>query len=483
MKNPRIIIIGAGFAGIGLGIRLLRQGFGNFTLLEKAGGIGGTWYSNTYPGCACDVPAFAYSYSFELNPRWSQKWVPQQEILQYLEHCVAKYGLRSRISLNTEVHGARWDGPTRQWCVSTRHGDMYADVLVSAVGQLSRPSVPDLPGLASFQGPSWHSAEWNHDADLAGQDVAVIGNAASAIQLVPELARVARRVSVFQRSANWFYPRGNRRWHPIETALFCWLPGWARLYRWWLWLSLESRWLAFRPGSRAAKLMDWLCRRHLHKSVPDDAARAKMTPDYPVGAKRILLSDDWFAALERDNVRLVTDPIAAVEAEGLRTQDGALHPADVLVFATGFRTTEFLTPMQVTAPDGVTLEEKWRDGARAHLGITVDGFPNFFVMYGPNTNLGHHSIIFMGECQARYITSCLAQMRERGLRQIAVKPGRVEAFDAEMQERLQQTPWAQVERSWYMNSSGRITNNWPGPTVEYWWRTRRVQPADFSLRP
>lgn len=475
-RGPRhIVIIGSGFSGVCLGIRLKRAGIHHFTILEKAERVGGTWRDNVYPGAACDTPSFSYCYSFEPNPDWSRKWAGQEEILAYLEHCVRKYDLTPHIRLGTAVERARFHEQEGQWHVHTAGGDeLVADVLVSGVGQLNRPAYPDIPGLADFGGEAFHSAQWNHDCDLAGKRVAVIGNAASAIQFIPQIAPRTADLRVFQRSANWMLPKNDYAYPAWAKALFRRVPSVARLYRSYIWLQHELRFPAFRGNRLMGALATRRAERHIREQVSDPALRRALLPDYPLGGKRILLSDDYYPTLERPNVHLITEPIDRVTHDAVVTADGTTHPADVLIFATGFQSTSFLAPMRIEGRDGRSLDAAWRDGAEAYLGLAVAGFPNFFMMYGPNTNLGHNSILFMIECQVRYILDCLRRMKERDLRSIDVRPEAQSAYNERLQRELAQTVWARTGHSWYKTAGGRITNNWSGTTAAYWWRTRRA---------
>ena len=478
----RIAVVGTGFSGLCMGIKLRQAGFEDFTLLEQAGAIGGTWRDNTYPGAECDIPSALYSFSFEPNPRWTHKWSHQPEILRYMEHCAEKYGLYPHIRFNAEVVRARWDDVSARWHLTLGDGsEEVFDVLITGVGQLSRPYVPEIPGLDDFAGPSFHSARWDHDVDLAGRDVAVIGNAASAVQFVPQIAPEARSLTVFQRTANWMLPKNDREYTEFEKWLGQRLPFLQRLYRLRIWLTTE---LVLYPMMGLNRLYKWWGRRqtrkYLEETIRDPEFREKLVPDYPFGAKRILFSDDYYEALDRDNVHLVTESVERVTANGVRTTDGREIPADVLILATGFRTNPFLAPMEITGAGGRALRDAWSEGAQAYLGITVAGFPNLFMTYGPNTNLGHSSIIIMIECQVRYIVECLELMRERGAERVEVLEEVQREYNERLQHRLEHKAWALVGRSWYMDH-GRITNNWAGNTPEYWWRTRHFDERNYRL--
>jgi cation diffusion facilitator CzcD-associated flavoprotein CzcO len=480
----RVLIIGSGFGGIGLAIRLKRAGIDTFTILEKAATLGGTWRENTYPGAACDVPSMLYCLSTDPKTDWTRKWSGQSEIRAYMEDVARRNDLLRHVRFGVEVASARFDDDAATWTVRTTSGEeLTADVLVTAVGQLHRPSIPAIPGLESFCGAIFHSAQWNHDVDLVGKRVAVIGNAASAVQLIPEIAKHAGHVTVFQRSANWMIKRGDRPFRPWEIWALTHVPGLFRLYRTFLWGSAE---LLFYPVMRARPMvtrlyMRWAT-RHIEETITDPELRAKLVPDYPIGAKRILIHDDYYPALNRANVGLVTEAIARVSEDGVVTADGVTHPTDVIVLATGFRTNPFLAPMQIHGRRGRSLDRDWAHGAQAYFGLTMPGYPNLFMLYGPNTNLGHNSIIFMLECQISYVMDALRWLIRDDLKLIDVKPAVVEAFNERLQRDLATSSWNAVEKSWYKDA-GRITNNWPYSTFEYWRRTRALVHADYRTEP
>ena len=483
MQQPKIAILGAGAGGLCMGVQLHRAGFRDFTIFEKSDGVGGTWHDNTYPGAACDVPSHLYSFSFESKRDWSRKFAPQPEIRAYFEGLAKRWGLLPRTRFGVEVTGASFDEERGQWRLRTRTGEEHvADVLVSGLGQLNRPHVPDFPGLASYEGATWHSARWNHDFEVAGKRIAVIGNAASALQFIPKLAETAARVHVFQRTPNYVIPRFDREFTARELWAFEHVPGWQRLYRWWIWARLEANWAAFKPGSWWSRVFRKGALKYLETLVQDPALRAALTPDYPIGCKRILISDDYYQAMVRPNVELVTSPIERIEPRGLVTRDGTLREVDAIVFATGFETTSFLAPLDIEGRNGLKLREVWKDGAEAYLGIVVSGFPNFFMLYGPNTNLGHNSILFMIECQVNYAIRCLQELVRRDLAWLDVRRDVQDRFNAELQRALRSTAWNAACGSWYKTESGKITNNWKGTTTEYWWRTRRPDVSAFETR-
>lgn len=480
--QPRIIIIGTGFAGIALAIYLKKAGITDFVMLEKAADIGGTWRENTYPGAECDVPSALYSFSFEHNAEWQYKWAEQGQILDYLHHVCAKHGLDEHIRLCQEVAAATWDEDARRWRVQTLQGlALDCQFLVSAVGQLHHPAIPRLGNETAFPGPRFHSARWRHDVDLSGKHVAVIGNAASAVQFIPQIARTASRVTVFQRSPNWVLPKMDRPYRAWEQWVSEKLPLAAKLYRLRLWLLGE---LVLFPLMRGNRLMAawtrWRARRYLASRIADPLLRAKLLPDYPVGAKRILFSDNYFDALAQANVEVVTTPVAGLCESGVRCIDGREIPVDVLIYGTGFKSNPFLAPMTIRGEGGRLLADAWSQGAHAYLGITTSGFPNLLMMYGPNTNLGHNSIVIMIEAQARYIVQCLQGLDARNASALDVRPEVEAGYNDKLQARLARMAWSQIDASWYMDG-GRITNNWAGSTHEYLRLCRTVDWSSFRI--
>ena len=481
MITTDVVIIGTGFSGMAMAIALQKAGISRYLLLEKADEVGGTWRENTYPGAECDIPSALYSYSFEHNPTWEFKWSEQPQIFEYLKKTAQKHGLYEKIEFGQEVSSARFDEAERCWQVETVQGmQIRSRFLVTAVGQLHRPFVPKLPGIENFAGPRFHSARWRHDVNLKGKRVAVVGNAASALQFIPQIAPETAHLTIFQRSANWVMPKFDRPYKAWEQWLSYKVPFVAKLYRFRLWARNE--WLVF-PMLTGNRLIQAIFRRihmnYLKRTISDPELRSKLVPDYPVGAKRILFSDDYFEALARDNVSVVDNGIAQVEHDAIVTKDGERHPVDVLIFGTGFRTNPFLAPMEIRGLGGKTLREHWREGAQAYLGVCTSGFPNFFMMYGPNTNLGHNSIVIMSEAQADFIQACIKRMQGAGA--LVVKPEAEEAFNRELQNRLSKMVWNSLDASWYKDG-GRVTNNWAGTTLEYMRRMRRIQWQDFEVR-
>lgn len=469
------LIIGSGFAGIGMAIALKKAGLGNFLILEKQSDVGGVWRDNTYPGAACDVPSHLYSFSFEPNPNWSRVFARQAEIHQYLQHCARKHGLLPSIRFGCEVARASFDEGLALWTVNLTSGEvLQARHVVTATGQLSRPVYPKLEGMAQFKGHVCHSALWDHSHDLTGQRVAVIGTGASAIQFVPAIAGQVSQLTVFQRSAAYILPRPDGPYAGWRKALFRALPWTMRLHRARIYAHYESRAIAFTRIKSLMKLAVGVpFKALLRKQVPDPALRAQLTPDYPIGCKRILLSNDYLATMTRPNVNLVTQGIRRITADGVETVDGQHHPADAIVYGTGFAATEFLAPMTITGRDGQDLNHAWQQGAQAYLGMTVPGFPNFFMLYGPNTNLGHNSIIYMLESQIAHVMRCLKAADRAGASTVEVDAKRYTRFNSTIQNRLRATVW-QGCKSWYVDANGHNSTNWPGFTFGYRWLTRHA---------
>ena len=491
--SPSIAIIGAGFSGIGMAIRLKQAGFADFTIYEAADDVGGTWYWNSYPGAACDIGSHLYSFSFKRNHEWTKTYAGHEEILEYLRACMREEGLYRRTRLSTKIETAAYDDAACRWTLTTADGEQVEhDVVIFGCGQLNEPKRPDVTGLDDFAGAMFHSARWDHGFDLRGKRVAVIGNGASAAQFVPEIAKEVDHLAVFQRTPSWIVPRRDFPYSERRKQAFRRVPGVESLHRLGIFWFNEQGFLAFRPGQKwwgliqgSDKAEEWqgIALRHLEKQVPDPALRAKLTPDYGIGCKRVLLSNDWYPTLQRDNVELVTDRIERVTADGVETDAGAHGPFDAIILGTGFDSTRFMSTVRITGANGLDLAEAWRDGPQAHLGITVAGFPNLFMLYGPNTNLGHGTIIFMLECQIRYVRKCIERMRDKRLRTLAVRPEAQARFNAELQADLAKSVWASGCRSWYVTADGKVQNNWSGFMLGYWKDTLRPDFADFEAVP
>ncbi|WP_372729187.1 flavin-containing monooxygenase [Nocardioides sp.] len=481
--GPRVLVIGAGFGGLGVARALREQGITDIVVLERAEAVGGVWRDNTYPGAACDVPSPLYSWSWATNPSWGRRYSGQTEILDYLQRAAREEGLLDLVRTGTEVRAATYHEANQKWQVTTSRGDFEADVVVSAVGQLSNPVIPDLPG--EFAGPAFHSAQWRHDVDLTDKRVAVIGTGASAIQFVPAIVARVGSLTVFQRSAPYVVPKPDRAYTERHHRLFRRFPATLAAERRAVFWVTERFNAALGGDSRTTKPLlaairtAW--RLTLRRQVPDADLRRRLVPDYPLGCKRLLFSNDWYPALAREHVDVVTDRVERLEADGVRTDDGRLHEADVVIWGTGFAATAFLAPMQVRGVGGVDLHEQWADGARAHLGISVPGFPNLFCIYGPNTNLGGSSIIAMMEAQADWIAQVARRIADGQARAVAVRPEVADEYDREMQQRLSTSAWSGCS-SWYVDGP-RITTNWPGLVGEYQARTASVDWDELDTVP
>ncbi|WP_054815882.1 flavin-containing monooxygenase [Nocardia arizonensis] len=481
MTEPSIIIIGAGFAGLGMALELRRAGLNNFTILEKAADLGGVWRENTYPGAACDVPSPLYSWSYEPKSDWPRRFSEQADIHAYMREVARKHDLTRFIRFGVEVTDAEFDESTSRWSITTADGEtLSADVFIPAVGQLSRPAMPNLPGIDTFEGPAFHSAQWNHDVDLTGKRVACIGTGASAVQYIPRIQPQVAHLTLFQRSAAWVLPKFDTEYSAAHKALFKYVPP-ARLaerFAIWSFFELLALGLTDLPAIKGPVIA--IADRHRAKQVPDPELRAKLTPDYTAGCKRGLFSNEYFPALAQPNVHVETTAIESVTPTGIRTTDGVDHEVDVIIYGTGFKGTEFLAPMNIYGTGGRKLADVWGDeGARAYLGISVPHFPNLFMMYGPNTNVGSGSIIYMLESQARYIRQVVQYLAANPGRALSARTGTEQDWDNWLQRRLKDTPWNFCS-SWYRNASGRITNNWPGATILYRWKTKTFDPADYD---
>jgi cation diffusion facilitator CzcD-associated flavoprotein CzcO len=482
--STRVIIIGAGFGGLGAARALREQGIDDITILERADSVGGVWRDNTYPNAACDVPSPLYSWSWAINPTWGRRYSRQPEILAYLRAAAEREGLVDLVRTGAEVTSCRLDEENGCWRVRTADGRAYqADVVISAVGQLSTPVIPAIPGADTFAGPAFHSAHWRHDADLAGKRVAVVGTGASAVQFVPGIVDEVGSMTVFQRSAPYVVPKPDQEYRPHHHRAFDRFPALLSAERrsvFWLSERLNGALVGGSPISKPfLTLLRGVWRMHLRRQVRDAALRRKLVPDYEIGCKRVLFSNDWYPALDRDHVDVVTDRIMAVEPSGVRTADGVLHEADVLIWGTGFAATQFLASVQVTGVGGVDLHEQWSDGATAHLGVATPGFPNLFFIYGPNTNLGGSSIIGMMEAQAGYIAQVVRRIGNGEARLVAPRPAVATAFDEEMQARLRTSSWSSCD-SWYRDGP-RITTNWPGLVAEYQERLAEVDWSELEV--
>src|SRR4051794_18293505 len=479
------LIVGSGFAGLCTAIKLTEDGETDYVVIEKAGDVGGTWRDNTYPGACCDVPSQLYSLSFARNPDWSSSYSPQPEIQAYLRRVAEQYGVRERTVFGTELEHAAWDEEGRLWRCRTTSGEVTARVLVSAAGGLSEPRPPEIDGLDTFAGPGFHSARWDHSADLAGQRVAVIGTGASAIQIVPELQKVVGHLDVYQRTAPWVIPRNDRRYRPPERAALRRVPALSRLYRTGIYWAHEGYVPMFTWQPRLGKPAEKAALVNLHKGIKDPELRAKVTPSFRLGCKRILRSNTYYPALAADNVDLVTDPISCVTGESIVTSDGVEHEVDAIVVATGFWTTELPIAERIGGREGRSLaEEGAAGGMSAYKGTTVHGFPNLFLLVGPNTGQGHTSMVFIIESQVAYVCDAVRTMRRDGLGSVEPRADATRAWNDDVQRRMRRTVWTTGGcQSWYLDAHGRNTTLWPKSTVTFRRKLARFDPDAYDVRP
>jgi cation diffusion facilitator CzcD-associated flavoprotein CzcO len=474
-----VLIVGAGFGGIAAAIELQRHGFRDIRILDGAPEVGGTWFYNSYPGAACDVPSHLYSYSYEQRRDWSRLCSPQEEILGYLRVVARDHGVDRLVESSRRVTECSFDESRSTWLAETEAGERYeADAIVLATGQLSRPSLPHLPGLERFHGDSFHSARWDHDYDLRGKRVAVIGTGASAVQFVPQIAERVAHMTVYQRTGNWLLPRENRIYPPLLRQAIEHVPPIQWLRRRYLFNYCEALTLTIRHPRTLGRLLALRSSTFMRRQLPDPELRAKVWPDYTFGCKRVLFSSHYLPALARPNVDLVTDAIAEVTETGLLTADGTEREFDCIIWSTGFRASEFMAPMRVLGAGGRELGQVWENGAHAHLGLTVPNFPSMFLMYGPNTNTSGGSIIVYLEAQAAYIRQALEHLRGGRFAHLDVRSEVEAASDRETQARFAGTAWTDCD-SWYRDAQGRIVANWPGYMREYLERTRTFDPSEY----
>ena len=481
-----VLIVGAGFAGIGMAITLKKAGYEDFVVIERANRVGGTWRDNTYPGITCDIPSHLYSYSFEPNPKWTRFFAPQQEILAYLEHCAKKYGIVDRIRFGTEIVGATFDETAGVWELETASGDtLRARVVVSGSGHaLSRPVLPDISGRDTFRGKAMHSARWDHGYSLEGKRVAVIGTGASAIQIIPSIGGSVGAMSVFQRTPSWVMPKPDSDIPARAQAAFTARPYLQKAARSVIYWILETMAVGYVLEPRINRIRELRALRFLRDSVADPVLREKLTPHFRLGCKRILLSNDYYKTLQQPNVELVTDAITEIRDRSIVTADGHVREVDAIVYATGFETAEAKPPFPIAGLGGRDLRDAWRDGIEAYLGATVSGFPNMFLIVGPNTGLGHSSMVFMMESQFSYVLDAVRTIRERRLGYVDVRRDVQKRYNEGLQRRLQRTVWnAGGCASWYLTRTGRNTTAWPGFTFEFRLKTRRFDVDSYVTRP
>ncbi|MFI2236978.1 flavin-containing monooxygenase [Streptomyces chrestomyceticus] len=482
-EHVRVAVIGSGFGGLGAAVRLRRQGITDFVVLERAGSVGGTWRDNSYPGCACDVPSHLYSFSFAPNPEWPRNFSGQPHIRAYLERVTDTFGLRPHLRFDSEVRSLRWNGEELHWEVETAKGALTADVVVSATGPLSDPKVPDVPGLDSFPGKVFHSARWDHAYDLRGKRIAMIGTGASAIQIVPSIQPTVDRLTLFQRTPAWVLPRADRRISGLERWLHTKVPATRVARRGLLWGIREMQVSAFTKRPNELGLIEGLAKGHMKRAVKDPALRAKLTPDYRIGCKRILLSNTYYPALTQPNVDVVASGLKEVRGNVLVASDGTETEADAIVFGTGFHVTDMPIAHRVTGANGTTLAEEWKDGMESLRGASAAGFPNFLTIIGPNTGLGNSSMILMIESQLNYLVDYLRQLDVLGGKiALNARPSAVHAWTRGIQRRMERTVWTTGGcDSWYLDANGRNTTAWPGTTAEFRKLTREVDLAEYEV--
>ena len=478
--SPAIVIIGAGVSGLCLAIRLKLAGIESFTILEKSEDLGGVWRDNTYPGAGCDIPAFLYSYSFAPKLDWKRRYASQSEILEYFRNCAERFGIMPHTRFGVSVTACEFDEESSTWRIHTVDGrSRIANILVSAVGQLSQPRLPRFEGLDAFSGAAFHSARWDHDFTIDGRDFAVIGNAASAVQFLPHLAERAHRVFVFQRSPNWISRLPDRPYPPSTRWTFRKCPGAARLHRWSLFCRYESRILLNGKSTILNRFFTRWLKWRMSRRIPRDL-RPQLVPEYAAGCKRILLSNDYLETVQRPNVEIVTDPIERITSDAVETGSGSRR-VDGIIFATGFESGRFLAPIGIRGRSGRDLHQAWSSRPRAYLGMMSPEFPNFFMLYGPGTNLTHNSIIFMVECQVNYLLRCLEKMTADRAATIEINANAAERYDRRLQKVLQTTVWTGDCENWYKNEDGTVVNNWSSSTLSYWLKTRRPDFRDFRV--
>ncbi|MGZ4523746.1 MAG: flavin-containing monooxygenase [Mycobacteriaceae bacterium] len=481
--HTRALIIGTGFSGLGMGIELQQRGV-DFLILEKADDIGGTWRDNTYPGAACDVPSHLYSFSFEPKPDWRYVFSYQPEILDYLQGVTDKYGLRRYIEFNSHVKRAHWDDAEYRWHVFTESGQEYvAQFLISGAGALHIPSLPDIPGIHDFAGPAFHTAQWDHGADLTGKRVAVIGTGASAIQVVPELVKTAGQVQLYQRTAAWIKPRINFAFPGMLRRAFEFVPGLRATWRATTYWTMDSRAIALAKRPQLMTVAEWMYKANMRRYIRDPELRAKLTPHYRAGCKRILISDNFYQAVANPKTEVITDGIARVTPNSIVTIDGTERPVDAIVLATGFHVTDWFTFLDIKGANGEDVGDRWtREGMQAHRGITVADVPNLFLLLGPNTGLGHNSVVFMIESQIHYVVAAIAAAGKRHAQALAPTRAAQDRFNDELQHDLSTTVWNTGGcRSWYLDEHGVNRSLWSGLASEYWLATRSFRPSEYNF--
>jgi cation diffusion facilitator CzcD-associated flavoprotein CzcO len=476
-----ILIVGSGFAGLGMAYNLKKAGRHDFVILERGDDVGGTWHFNTYPGCACDVPSHLYSFSFAPNPDWSQTYSPQPEIRDYLQGVADRFGIRPHVRLGHTVTGAAWDEAAGRWTVETDRGAFSTRVLIGGMGGLTEPSIPDIPGLDTFEGAMFHSARWDHDYDFAGKRVASVGTGASAIQFVPEIAKQVEHLSVVQRTPPWIMPHSNRPISESERGRYRRFPVLQKIVRGLVWSMRETNVPAFTKGSRTMKIGEAMANAHRRKQVSDPELRRKVTPDYSFGCKRVLPSNRWYRALQRDNVELLTGGLKEVRGNTIVAGDGTEREVDTIVWGTGFQVTDIPFAHLVYGVGGRSLADVWDGSMKAFKGTSIPGFPNFWMLAGPNTGLGHSSMVYMIETHIAHVMGALEAMDAAGAGIAQVRPEAMDRFIADVDARMGKTVWASGCKSWYQDATGRISVLWPDWTWKFRRDVKRFDPAEYEL--
>ena len=484
--HHEVVIVGSGFSGLGTAIKLKEAGVDDFVVIEKADSLAGTWRENTYPACACDVPSHMYSFSFEPNPDWSEMYAPQQEIRDYLERCADKYDVRRHIVFNTRALSATWDAEAGLWrCVAEGpegEVEVTARFLVSGIGGLHVPAKPEFPGIETFQGDVFHSADWNHDVELAGKRVAAVGTGASAIQFVPEIAPEVAHLDLYQRTAPWVLPKLDRHITRFERRLYRRFPFLQRAYRRGIYWYLELVMLRGVQSQRFGRLFEWVGRRHLERQVSDPDKQRKLMPSYEFGCKRILMSNTYYRALARPNAEVVTDGIAEVRPHSIVDGAGVEREVDVIILGTGFDTQAMASSVTLRGADGQLLADEWAEtGIQAHRGTMIAGYPNLFFLLGPNTGLGHNSVVFMIECQIRLALQAMRRARESDAAGIAPRPEAQEAYNRWLQSELDGAVWSRSCKSWYVDAHGRNITLWPHETWKFRRELLKLRPEEYGL--
>ncbi|MBF6299428.1 NAD(P)/FAD-dependent oxidoreductase [Nocardia amamiensis] len=482
-RHARTIIIGSGFSGLGLAIRLTQEGRNDFLVLERGSDVGGTWRDNTYPGAACDVPSHLYSYSFALNPNWSRSYSRQREIQEYIVGVSRRYDVRDKHIFDCDVTSARWNDDTALWEIESTKGKFTANTVVSAVGALCEPALPDIKGISQFEGEVFHSARWNHDVDLTGKRVAIIGTGASAIQIVPAIAPKVGRLDVYQRTAPWLLPRFDRPYTKAERFAFKHVPGFQRLSRAAIYASRETQVVGLAKAPALMQLFEMIAKAKLRYEIRDPRLRAKVTPNFRIGCKRMLISNDYYPALSRPNVDVITDGIAEVRRNSIVTKDGTEREVDALIVATGFHVTDSPTYETIAGRDGRTLSEVFDEiGQQGYKGASVANFPNMFFLLGPNVGLGHTSMVYMIESQINYIADALATIDRLDLRTVEVRRDVQDAYNADLQAKLAGSVWLTGGcSSWYLDKHGNNTTLWPDFTFEFRRQTRTFDVSAYDI--